>query len=79
MSQLLFTLLQNSDLEPGSLAPVPVKECLSSWIYELTSENGGQRQKRKTSFLHVFYLGCQEKVWTSFGVGLLTSNDPDLK
>lgn len=36
-------------------------------------------RERGNFLLHVLYLGCHEKLWPEFRVGLSTSNDPMMK
>ena len=55
---------------------MPAKECLSNRIDELASESEGKQAKPKKIPSSVsFYVGCYQKVWPTFKVGLLTSND----
>ena len=51
-----------------------MKECLSSRIDELASENEGNQQQTEAAFFRV--LLCLQKVRPRFRVGLPTSNDP---
>jgi hypothetical protein len=52
-----------------------VKECHSSGVDELESE-GKQAKSESFLLLGPFYVGCHQKEWPRFRVGLPTSNDP---
>lgn len=52
-----------------------MKECHSSGVDELESE-GKQAKSESFLLLGPFYVGCHQKEWPRFRVGLPTSNDP---
>ena len=53
---------------------IPVKESLSSRREKVASEGYGKHTK--ASFSVSFYVGCHQKAWPRFRVGLPTSNGP---
>lgn len=71
-SSVYSRILKKQDL-------VPVKECLSSRVDELTSKNGGKQAKRQKIPSAVPFCVCyHEKVLPRLGDSSNTSNDPDL-
>jgi hypothetical protein len=56
--------------------PVEVGCNISEGI-DLVARVGGSTQRIQTSFFHVIYIGCQQKVWPRLKVDLPTSKDPD--
>lgn len=54
-----------------------MKECINNGIDELISENKGKQGKPTTKVFSslTFYIGCHQKVYPKFRVGLPNLND----